>query len=176
MPSKCCSARIIVTKIGNGSYIEDPGDNFKEDRAMLMASIEAVFGHDWAKNEDFDVAFPEAHMYDRAIYGKPEMFANICEKCYSVEKLSTNIKNIRNSIDTMINELIEYNWQQIPYDEDPRLPWPEMDQIQRLMKTEGFSDLSESEFLEVLIKKFKFRPIRSKKKLFDTLQYFREKK
>ena len=76
----------------------------------------------------------------------------------------------------MINELIEYNWQQIPYDEDPRLPWPEMDQIQRLMKTEGFSDLSESEFLEVLIKKFKFRPIRSKKKLFDTLQYFREKK
>ena len=176
MLSKCCRAPITVARIGNGSYLQDPGHKFDEHRAMLIASIESIFGYNWVKNEDFDSVFPEEHMYDRAIYGRPEMFANICEKCYIVENLSTNIKIIRDSMDTMINELIEYNWQRVPYDEDSRRPWPGADEVLKILKQQESSGLSHEEFVDFCIRTFKFpRIVPRKEPLKDILRRWRER-
>ena len=176
MHSGCCRAPVTVTRIGNGSFLQDPGHKFVEHRAMLISSIESIFGFDWVKNEEFDEVFPEEHMYDRAIYGRPEIFANICEKCYIVVKLSTNIKIIRDSMDTMINELIEYNWQRVPYGMDSRRRWPGFDEVLKELKQQESPELSHEELVDFFMRTFKFPPtIFRKEPLKDMLRRWRER-
>ena len=163
MSSKCCSAPVIETTIANGFHIKTPGEDFDEHRAMLMSTIESIFGHDWAKNEAFDAVFPEEHMYDIAIYGIPEIFARICQNCYSVEQFSTNIKEIRKRIDVMINELVEYNWQRVPYEEDTRPHWPGFKELKRIYEEENPEGLGVEDFVDFVGRKFKFKPAKFRK-------------